>query len=75
MLYVVVEELIPEMSQESTRMSARYFCGGIQRHDDARCGAGLTLLLERADGFVSAGYENARKDSEKYTIETGVGNR
>ena len=49
------------------------FCGGIQRHDDARCGAGLTLLLERADGFVSAGYENARKDSEKYTIETGVG--
>ena len=50
-----------------------FLCGGIQCHDDARCGAGLTLLLERADGFVSVWYENARKDSEKYTIETGVG--
>ncbi len=42
MLYVVVEELIPEMSQGThTNVGTVFLCRGLQRHDDAGCGAGI----------------------------------
>ena len=42
MLYVVVEALIPEMSQGRTLTSARcFFCGRLQRDDGTGCGTGI----------------------------------
>ncbi|MFQ9425758.1 MAG: ZIP family metal transporter [Anaerovoracaceae bacterium] len=35
MIYVVVEELIPEMSEENIPMPERCFCGGLRPHDDS----------------------------------------
>ncbi len=49
MLYVVVEELIPEMSQGSTPTSARCFCGGLQRDDGAGCGTGMTVGVPESE--------------------------
>ena len=44
MLYVVVEELIPEMSQgQHSNVGTMFFCGGLQRDDGAGCGAGVTI--------------------------------
>ena len=43
MLYVVVEELIPEMSQGAALQRWHgIFCGGLQRDDGAGCGTGVT---------------------------------
>jgi hypothetical protein len=43
MLYVVVEELIPEMSQgQHFQRWHGIFCGGLQR-DGAGCGTGVTV--------------------------------
>lgn len=43
MLYVVVEELIPEMSQgQHSNVGTVFFCGGLQRDDGAGCGTGVT---------------------------------
>ena len=42
MLYVVVEELIPEMSQgKHSNVGTVFFCGGLQRDDGAGCGTGV----------------------------------
>ena len=41
MLYVVVEELISEMSQGQHSTSARCFCGRLQRDDGTGCGTGI----------------------------------
>ena len=44
MLYVVVEELIPEMSQgQHSNVGTVFFCGGLQRDDGAGCGTGVTV--------------------------------
>ena len=43
MLYVVVEELIPEMSQgQHSNVGTVFFCGGLQRDDGAGCGTWVT---------------------------------
>ena len=73
MLYVVVEELIPEMSQgEHSDVGTIFFAVGfsVMMMLDV---AMADTFTDRADGFMSVWYENDRKDSEKYTIETGVG--
>ena len=45
MLYVVVEELIPEMSQgQHSNVGTMFFCGRLQRDDGAGCGAGVTIF-------------------------------
>ncbi len=41
MLYVVVEELIPEMSRKALQHQHGFLCRGLRRHDDAGCGAGI----------------------------------
>ena len=44
MLYVVVEELIPEMSQgQHSNVGTVFFCGRLQRDDGAGCGTGVTV--------------------------------
>ena len=59
MLYVVVEELIPEMSQgQHSNVGTVIFCGRLQRDDGAGCGAGVTIL--GAESEISFGIsENA----------------
>ena len=59
MLYVVVEELIPEMSQgQHSNVGTMFFCGGLQRDDGAGCGAGVTIW--GAESEISSGIsENA----------------
>ena len=43
MLYVVVEALIPEMSQgRHSNVGTVFFCGRLQRDDGAGCGTGVT---------------------------------
>ena len=43
MLYVVVEELIPEMSHgQHSNVGTLFFAGGLQR-DGAGCGTGVTV--------------------------------
>ena len=42
MLYVVVEALIPEMSQRrNSNVGTVFFCGRLQRDDGAGCGTGI----------------------------------
>ena len=42
MLYVVVEELIPEMSQgQHSNVGTVFFCGRLQRDDGTGCGTGI----------------------------------
>ena len=42
MLYVVVEELIPEMSQgRHSNVGTVFFCGRLQRDDGTGCGTGI----------------------------------
>ena len=44
MLYVVVEALIPEMSQgRHSNVGTVFFCGRLQRDDGAGCGIGVTV--------------------------------
>ena len=58
MLYVVVEELIPEMSQgRALQHRHDFLCRGLQRYDDAGCGAGVGFNFERR-------YENESDNSE-----------
>ena len=59
MLYVVVEALIPEMSQgRHSNVGTVFFCGRLQRDDGAGCGAGVTIL--GAESEISFGIsENA----------------
>ena len=45
MLYVVIEEMIPEMSQgKHFEYRNALFCCGIQHYDDAGCSVGITNL-------------------------------
>ena len=71
MLYVVVEELIPEMSQgKHSNVGTVFFCGGLQRDDGAGCGTGVMTwdsekmpkLLDRGDGRA---YCFGRRTAEK----------
>ena len=56
MLYVVVEELIPEMSQgQHSNVGTMFFCGGLQRDDGAGCGAGVTIFWGGAESEISFG--------------------
>ena len=59
MLYVVVEALIPEMSQgRHSNVGTVFFCGRLQRDDGAGCGAGVTIW--GAESEISFGIsENA----------------
>ena len=42
MLYVVVEELIPEMSQgQHSNVGTVFFCGRLQHDDGTGCGTGI----------------------------------
>ena len=48
MLYVVVEALIPEMSQgRHSNVGTVFFCGKLQRDDGTGCGTGVTGALQR----------------------------
>ena len=62
MLYVVVEELIPG-DVAGRALGCRYdiLCSGIQRHDDARCGAGLILLQTGRMALCLSGMKTIEK--------------
>ena len=59
MLYVVVEKLIPEMSQgQHSNVGTVFFCGGLQRDDGAGCGTGVTVGVPESEIFFGIS-ENA----------------
>lgn len=67
MLYVVVEELIPEMSQgQHSNVGTVFFCGGLQRDDGAGCGTGVTVGGSRKRNL----FQNLRKCLNFLTEET-----
>ena len=52
MLYVVVEELIPEMSQgQHSNVGTVIFCGGLQRDDGAGRSTGVMVWGTEAKSF------------------------
>ena len=53
MLYVVVEELIPEMSQgQHSNVGTVFFCGRLQRDDGTGCGTGIRSRLSGKNRVV-----------------------
>ena len=67
MLYVVVEELIPEMSQgQHSNVGTVLFRGGLQRDDGAGCGTGVTVGGSRKRNL----FRNLRKCLNFLTEET-----
>ena len=67
MLYVVVEELIPEMSQgQHSNVGTVFFCGGLQRDDGAGCGTGVTVGGSRKRNL----FRSTRKCLNSLTEET-----
>ena len=67
MLYVVVEALIPEMSQgRHSNVGTVFFCGRLQRDDGAGCGTGVTVGGSRKRNL----FQNPRKCLNSLTEAT-----